>query len=131
MLLLESPDGTVLHTGDLSVAGQRTIKGVDLTGPPPADDVMCEGTYGNHRHPSRRAQERALVAQVQQTVQRGGRVLIPAFAVGRAQEVILILKAFRASGLLAPVPLYLDGLLRTVADVYAQQLHDLQPALQN
>lgn len=131
MLLVETPEGRVLHTGDISLTNQRTLNGVVLADVPDADVVICEGTYGDRTHASRRTQERAFVETVQAVVSRGGRVLIPAFAVGRAQEVVLILKAYRASGLLAPVPLYVDGMVRGVNDVYETQVHDLPRQLQN
>lgn len=131
MLLLETPEGRVLHTGDISITNQRTVTGVALADVPQADVVICEGTYGDRTHHARRSQEYALVETVQAVVSRGGRVLIPAFAVGRAQEVVLILKAFRASGVLSPIPIYLDGMVRSVNDVYQSQVHDLTRQLQN
>jgi Cft2 family RNA processing exonuclease len=131
MLVLHTPLGRLLHTGDFSVTDQRSIKGVDLAALPRADIVVCEGTYGNRLHGARRDEEQRLIATIQSVVQRGGRVLIPAFAVGRAQEIVLILKAFRASGLFAPVPIYLDGMCRTICEIYADQQHNLHPSLRN
>ncbi|HEY1016501.1 MAG TPA: MBL fold metallo-hydrolase, partial [Herpetosiphonaceae bacterium] len=131
MVLFESPHGRVLHTGDISTGDHRTIKGVDLQRVPPADLMICEGTYGNRAHHSRKEQERALVEMVQSVVDKGGRVLIPAFAVGRAQEVILILKSFRATGLISPIKMFVDGMCKSVCAAYEQQSHDLHPALQN
>lgn len=130
MLLFDTPEGRLLHTGDISVTDQRTIKGLDMAGLPKADFVVCESTYGNRAHVSRRDEERRLARTVQAVLSRGGRIVIPAFGVGRSQEVILILKAFRASGQIAPVPVYLDGMVRTVCNAYQNQLHDLRPSLQ-
>jgi Cft2 family RNA processing exonuclease len=129
MLLFDTPEGRLLHTGDISVTDQRTIKGLGVAGLPKADFVVCEGTYGNRAHTSRRDEERRLAQTVQTVLSRGGRIVIPAFGVGRSQEVILILKAFRASGTIAPVPLYLDGMVRSVCTAYQNQLHDLHPSL--
>ncbi|HEX6290192.1 MAG TPA: MBL fold metallo-hydrolase [Herpetosiphonaceae bacterium] len=58
-------------------------------------------------------------------------MLFPAFGVGRAQEIVLILKAFRTSGHLPPVPISIDGMCRAVCDTYQAQVHDLHPKLQN
>lgn len=129
MLLFDTPEGRLLHTGDISVTDQRTIKGLDMAGLPKTDFVVCEGTYGSRAHSSRRDEERRLAQTVQAVLSRGGRIVIPAFGVGRSQEVILILKAFRASGQIAPVPLYLDGMVRSVCSAYQNQLHDLRPSL--
>ena len=129
MLLIDTPEGRLLHTGDISVTDQRTIKGLDVAGLPSCDFLITEGTYGNRVHVSRRDEEQRLAQTVQAVLSRGGRVVIPAFGVGRSQEVILILKAFRASGVIAPVPIYLDGMVRSVCVAYQAQLHDLHPAL--
>jgi hypothetical protein len=119
-----------LHTGDISVTDQRTIKGLDLPNLPEADLMLCEGTYGNRFHSNRKDEERKLAETVQAVVGRGGRIICPAFAVGRAQEIVLILKAYRASGIVSPIPIYLDGMVRSVCTVYQQQSHDLHPSLQ-
>ncbi len=131
MLLIDTPAGRVLHLGDYSVTAQRTLHGLDVLGLPQADAVISEGTYGDAIHANRKEQERALVATVARVVGRGGRALLPAFAVGRAQEVALILRAARSTGELPPVPIHLDGMVRGVCDLYQAQVHDLNPRLQN
>ncbi len=130
MLFFSTPEGSLLHTGDLSITDQRTIKGVDINSLPQADVMICEGTYGNRAHSNRKEEERKLVETVQHTIARGGRILCPAFAVGRAQEVILILKFYRASGQVSPAPIYLDGMVRSVCSAYQLQSHDLRNSLQ-
>jgi len=131
MLLIDTPAGRVLHLGDYSVTAQRTLHGLDVRGLPQADAVISEGTYGDAIHANRKEQERALVATVARVVGRGGRALLPAFAVGRAQEVALILRAARTAGELPLVPIHLDGMVRGVCDLYQAQVHDLNPRLQN
>ncbi len=131
LLLIDTPAGRVLHLGDYSVTAQRTLHGLDVQRLPPADAVITEGTYGDAIHANRKEQERALVATVARVVGRGGRALLPAFAVGRAQEVALILRAARSTGELPPVPIHLDGMVRGVCDLYQAQVHDLNPRLQN
>ncbi len=131
MLLIDTPAGRVLHMGDYSVTAQRTLHGLDVQRLPQADAVITEGTYGDAIHANRKEQERALVATVARVVGRGGRALLPAFAVGRAQEVALILRAARSTGELPPVPIHLDGMVRGVCDLYQAQVHDLNPRLQN
>jgi len=131
MLLIDTPAGRVLHLGDYSVTAQRTLHGLDVRGLPQADAVITEGTYGDAIHANRKEQERALVATVARVVGRGGRALLPAFAVGRAQEVALILRAARTAGELPPAAIHLDGMVRGVCDLYQAQVHDLNPRLQN
>jgi len=131
MLLIDTPAGRVLHMGDYSVTAQRTLHGMDVQHLPQADAVITEGTYGDAIHANRKEQERALVATVARVVGRGGRALLPAFAVGRAQEVALILRAARTAGELPPAAIHLDGMVRGVCDLYQAQVHDLNPRLQN
>ena len=77
--------------------------------PPPADVMIVESTYGNRVHPAE--DSAALLADiVNRTVQRGGSVLLPSFAVGRAQALLLVLQRLRRAGLIPRnVPIFLDS----------------------
>jgi Cft2 family RNA processing exonuclease/dsRNA-specific ribonuclease len=117
MILIKSPAGTVLLTGDYSVTAQQTVPA--LARPDfQADLVISESTYGERLHEDRSAAEERLLGQVGEVLGRGGRVLIPAFAVGRAQEVLLILKRALRNGKLPAAPVFVDGMVRAVCDVY-------------
>lgn len=119
MLQLKTPAGTVLFTGDYSVSAQRTVPA--LSRPDfQADLVISEATYGERLHEDRAAAEERLLSQVRAVVLEGGRVLIPAFAVGRAQEVLLILKRAQRNGSLPEVPVFVDGMVRAVCAVYGR-----------
>ena len=116
MALIETPEGSILVSGDVSVGPQATVapalpprRGVDV--------LILESTYGNRLHSQRAAEEERLIAQVKEVIGRGGHCLIPAFALGRAQEVLLILAAARRRGEL-DVPIWVDGLVRAVCGVY-------------
>jgi len=117
MILMKTPAGTILFTGDYSVSAQQTVPGL---GRPDfqADLVISESTYGGRLHEDRNAAEQRLLGQVRETVDRGGRVLIPAFAVGRAQEILLILKHALRNGYLPDTPVFVDGMVRAVCNVY-------------
>ena len=117
MILMKTPAGTILFTGDYSVTAQQTVPGLarpDFR----ADLVVSESTYGQRLHEDRNAAEERLLEQVRQVVERGGRVLIPAFAVGRAQEILLILKRALRNGSLPETPIFVDGMVRAVCDIY-------------
>jgi metallo-beta-lactamase family protein len=73
-----------------------------------ADYVVIESTYGNRTHAPNDAAE-ALGAVIEKTVGRGGTVVIPAFAVGRAQLLLYYLWKLRQTGRLGSVPIYLDS----------------------
>lgn len=135
MILMTTPAGTVLFTGDYSVTAQQTVPA--LARPDfHADLVISESTYGERLHEDRSAAEERLLGQVREVVEGGGRVLIPAFAVGRAQEVLLILKRAMRSGGLPETPVFVDGMVRAVCDVYRrhepyvsrQLLHEIRRA---
>lgn len=79
-----------------------------------ADYVVIESTYGNRLH-DRSDPVGALGEIIERTVQRGGTVVIPAFAVGRAQLLIHHLWQLRQSGRLRNVPVYLDSPMATNA----------------
>jgi metallo-beta-lactamase family protein len=77
--------------------------------PPPADVMIVESTYGNRLHPAEDGA--ALLADiVNRTVQRGGSVLLPSFAVGRAQALLLVLQRLRRAHLIPrELPIFLDS----------------------
>ncbi len=125
---LEGAAGRVLFTGDISVGNQRTIPG--MTAPKFRPHlVVTESTYGARLHPSRASEEERLVRMVGETVSAGGKVLIPAFAIGRAQEVILTLIQAMLTKRLDPFPIHVDGLVRNVCQVYREYPVYLQSRL--
>ncbi len=119
MIHLETPSGNVLFTGDYSVTSQRTVPALTRPGLP-VDMVITESTYGNRLHEDRKPAEERLLAQLRTVLEREGKVLIPAFAIGRAQEVLLILKDALRHGRLPLVPVYVDGMVRSVCEVYSR-----------
>ncbi len=129
MIGIESAEGRILISGDISISSQRTVDGAK---PPPfAPDVLIvESTYGGRLHANRAVQERLLVKAVAEVVSGGGKVLIPAFALGRAQEILLILAEFRQRGELPPVSVWADGMVRAICQAYTAFPQSLPLALQ-
>lgn len=116
MLVLESEEGTLIMSGDLSLTPQRTVKRAE----PPrikANALVLESTYGGKLHANRAAEEKRLIETLKGVVARGGKALIPAFALGRAQEVLQILLANRDE---ISVPVYADGMVRAVCQAYTR-----------
>ena len=129
MILLDSDEGRVLISGDVSFTPQRTVDGCK----PPTlrpDVLILESTYGGRLHAHRATEERKLVERIAAITNAGGKVLIPAFALGRAQELIEILRAFRKAGELLNVPVWVDGMVRVVCSIYSQFPETLPLALQ-
>lgn len=118
MVYFGTPAGNVMFTGDYSVDAQRTVPALDRPALP-VDLLVTEATYGNRMHADRRTSENLLVSRVAQVVEAGGRVLIPAFAIGRAQEVLLILKQALRNKKIPECPIFVDGMVRSVCGVYS------------
>ncbi|UXD21110.1 beta-lactamase [Ignicoccus pacificus DSM 13166] len=115
MVKVEMPDGVkVLYTGDVRVSETKLLRGADLEGLE-ADVLIIEATYGKADHPRREDVEALFVSDVEEVLDQGGTVLIPAFSVGRSQEVLSILEE---RGIDAPI--YLDGMVRGVTELLLQ-----------
>jgi metallo-beta-lactamase family protein len=80
-----------------------------------ADVVICESTYGNRDHDSVEGAREQLARVVRETAARGGRLLIPAFAVGRTQELVYDLHALRRDDKIPNIPIFIDSPLATNA----------------
>ena len=79
-----------------------------------ADTLLIESTYGNREHPDDDG-TRVIVEAVQRAAARSGALLIPAFAIGRTQDVLYLLRELEESGRVPRVPVYLDSPMGTTA----------------
>jgi metallo-beta-lactamase family protein len=113
MILLEAGGRRLGFTGDLGRPGTAIIR--DPEALPAVDLLLIESTYGNRDHSSHEDAVAHLGSVITETVQRGGRVLIPAFAVGRTQEIIVAMQQQRAAGKIPEVPVYVDSPMATDA----------------
>ena len=95
-----------------------------------ADVLLVESTYGDRLH--ERDDDGARLAEIiSATVTRGGKVIIPAFAVGRVEEVIYWLRQLEAAGRIPVLPVYLDSPMAVEAlQHYAGHSRDLDPDMQ-
>lgn len=113
MILMDVEGRRVLYTGDFNTRTTRLMQPADFAAivkeHGPIDTLITECTYGHRRLPPRNEVESAFLAKVQEVVARGGIALIPVFAVGRAQEILIML-ADREWG----CPLYYDGMAKEV-----------------
>ena len=129
-ILLDTPEGRFFYSGDVSAFRQRTIDGLDDVSGIEPDYMWSEATYGTSNHPSRTSEEMKLAKSVEAVVKNGGSVLIPSFALGRAQEILLILKDAMRSGTIKPFPVLADGLVRNICGVYESLKPHLSQKLQ-
>ncbi|MBF0441761.1 MAG: MBL fold metallo-hydrolase [Oligoflexales bacterium] len=119
MIHISTPSGSILFTGDYSVSSQRTVPALDMP-PYKADIVVTESTYGGRLHSDRNMAESDLVSMLAEICINQGRVLIPAFAIGRAQEVLCIIRQAMQEKRIPEVPIFVDGMVRKVCNVYGR-----------
>jgi metallo-beta-lactamase family protein len=94
-------------TGDLGRPGLPILR--DPAPVPPCDLLLSESTYGGHTHEPVDETAERLGEVVRQTAARGGKLLIPAFSVGRTQTVVYFLHQLMRAGALPDLPIYVDS----------------------
>jgi metallo-beta-lactamase family protein len=100
-------DGTsILFSGDLGRYGDLLMR--DPADAPAADVLVMESTYGDRLHPDDDPGDE-LAAVIGRTIGRGGSVVIPAFAVGRAQLLLHVIARLKARGAIPDVPVFLNS----------------------
>jgi metallo-beta-lactamase family protein len=108
-ILFREEDKTILFTGDIGRYDQPII--FDPTPVKAADYVVMESTYGNRLHEG--TEEHSVKDQLRKiindTAHRGGTVLIPSFAIGRAQELLYILRELEEENAIPSLPVYVDS----------------------
>jgi putative mRNA 3-end processing factor len=104
-------DNTTVFTGDLHTYNTNLTWGAH---PVKCDNLIIEATYAGRLHPDRKREEQKLIEKVKETVEGGGKAIIPCFAVGRTQEVMLILKDLKYD-------MWVDGMGKTVNRLYLEQ----------
>jgi cleavage and polyadenylation specificity factor subunit 3 len=113
MFLIDIAGVKTLYTGDFSSVPDRHLLGAER--PPVSPDILIvESTYGKRELPSREEREQLFTQSVHDVVERGGRCLIPVFALGRAQELLLILEQYwEENKRLQEFPIYYASSLAT------------------
>ncbi|MFQ6051779.1 MAG: beta-CASP ribonuclease aCPSF1 [Candidatus Hydrothermarchaeota archaeon] len=102
----------VVFTGDFKFEKTRLFQPAHHRFPR-VETLIMEGTYGGSEDimPPRQEAEKELIKTISDTVKRGGKVLIPVFAVGRAQEIMIVLGEYIRLDILEEIPIYLDGMI--------------------
>lgn len=109
-------------SGDVGRAGLPII--ADPEPPAPADYLILESTYGDRFHgPSADVKDR-LAAAITRTANRGGKIVAPAFAVGRAQQVVLLIHQLIHEGRIPAIPIFVDSPLAVNAtEVFRRHMY--------
>lgn len=129
-ILLEGGGRRVLLTGDYATYPQETVFGVDWSEAETGeiDLVVSEATYGAPRVTARADVIQELLWHLKHTISQGGSVLIASFALGRAQEILSIIKRAFERGELPPFPVWIDGMIDAINPIYERagsfELHE-------
>ena len=119
--LLEAEGKRILFTGDFNIINTRLLEGAKMNYGD-LDAVIIESTYANEEHPERQELEKRFFDECTEIAEKGGTVLVPAFGVGRSQELVCVLAARHYE-----YPITIDGMARGVSRVmmnYSQFLKD-------
>jgi putative mRNA 3-end processing factor len=100
-VLVDDGETRLLYTADFHTEDQQLVS--KTTARPDADVVICESTYSDVEHEDRPRVEERFVESVERTLWEGGTVVIPAFAIGRTQEMLLLCERH-------DIPCYVDGM---------------------
>jgi Cft2 family RNA processing exonuclease len=116
---------TLFYTGDVCFHDQTILRAARFEDVK-ADVLIMETTRGNRELPKSFAREteiERLVAAIHKALKRKGCVLIPAFALGRTQEILAMLALLMREGKLKPQPIYIGGLGRVFTEIYDLEAH--------
>jgi len=109
----------IVYTGDYKYARTMLLEAAE-TEFPRAETVITESTYGgvDDIMPSRVEAEERLTAIINETLERKGKVLIPVPAVGRAQEIMLIIDGYMRRGLMKEAPVFIEGMISEATAIH-------------
>jgi hypothetical protein len=132
--LIEVSDGKnrIVYTGDINLTKSRLLDAADVRSLR-ADTLITESTYGAKADvfPNERHVAQGMLKSMKDTITAGGKVIVPSFAVGRAQEVLFMLDDYINSGVLPKVPVYVDGMINKVMRIYRHNVLSCRKEIQS
>jgi len=107
------------YTGDFKFGRTRLLEPATFTFPR-LETLIIESTYGHptDKMPPRQEVERKFASVIRRTIERGGKVLIPVLAVGRAQEIMLVLEDLVSKKRIPKVPVYIEGMIAQATAIH-------------
>ena len=109
---------TIGFTGDIGRPDRPILR--DPKSQPEVDYLICESTYGDKEHERKPEQSERFLNIIKETcIERGGKLIVPAFSIGRTQELVYLMDKLTTKGLLPNVPVFVDSPLAVNAtDIY-------------
>ena len=122
----------LVYTGDFKYEPSRLLEPATIRFPR-AETVIMESTYGGREdvQPSRNSAEKEMMKTIYKTLKRGGKVLVPVFAVGRAQELMVVLEEYMRHGMIEEVPIYIDGMIWEATAIHTARPENLSKDLRD
>jgi len=115
---------SIAFTGDIGRKNYPVLE--DPQTIPPVDYLISESTYGGRNHTKDKTVEQTLVEVIDKAcVKEQGRIIIPAFSIGRTQSLVYSLNKIFSSGLLPPVKVFVDSPMASMATGIFRKYHDL------
>jgi len=115
---------TIAFTGDIGRKNYPVLNDPDEL--PPVDYLVCESTYGGRHHTKDKTVEQALIETIDKAcIKESGRLIIPAFSIGRTQSLVYSLNKIFTEGLLPPVKVFVDSPMAVTATEVFRKHHSL------
>ena len=113
-IIIENEGKRLLYTGDFNTCQTQLLKGADQDYGD-LDAVIIESTYAEEDHPDRKTMEREFIEKASEVIENHGTVLVPAFGVGRSQEILCVLEAYHFEH-----PIFVDGMALKTNKILAE-----------
>jgi len=129
MVYIEFENRRILYTGDFCDVDQETVGKYQLPENLPVDLLIMETTYRNRTADREELKTYASFEDFRGILAEGGKVMLPGFALGRAQEVALKIKKAQDLGLVPVCPIVIDGFAKALTDIYenyGRRIYDYQ-----
>jgi len=109
----------LLYTGDMKYTRTRLLDRA-VSNFPRLETMIIESTYGGRDNvlPERKESEEQIIQTIKETIEKGGKVLIPELGLGRAQETMLVLEEAMRKNLLPNIPIYIDGMIWDINGIH-------------
>ncbi len=120
----DGEEKTIAFTGDVGRKNYPVLNDPEQL--PPVDYLVCESTYGGRMHTKGKTVEEALIETIDKAcIKESGRLIIPAFSIGRTQSLVFSLNKIFSDGLLPPVKVFVDSPMAVSATEVFRKHHNL------
>jgi len=132
MIRISDGKTSLLYTGDVNLSKTRLLNGAD-TKNLSANALIMESTYGGKADvfKSEREVTNQMISSIKETILAGGKVILPCFAVGRAEEMLLLLDDYMNSGAIPKTPIYVDGMINKAMRIHRHNVIYCRKELQS